>query len=83
MKVEIESVTNYMESNEVRKALVWEGTKEEIFKRFDKENNRLRYCNGSHYKFQDNTLQQEYIDWYKSLSQSTKFNMFYGNGTVD
>ncbi len=61
----------------------WEGTKEEIFKRFDKGNNRLRYCNGSHYKFEDETLHTDYLNWYKSLSESNKFNMFYGNGVVD
>ena len=71
MKVEIKRVHNYMESNEVRETLAWEGTKEEIFKRFDKENNRLRYCNGSHYKFQDNTL---LIKYYPSKEQIKKNN---------
>jgi len=61
----------------------WEGTKEKIFKRFYKQNNSLRYCNGSHYKFEDETLDADYINWYKSLSESNKFNMFYGNGVVD
>jgi hypothetical protein len=62
---------------------IWGGTKEEIFKKFDKKNNSLRYCNGSHYKFEDETLQTEYINWYQSLDKATKFNMFYGNGVVD
>ena len=61
----------------------WEGSKEEIFKKFDKENNSLRYCNGNHFKFEDETLHTEYINWYKSLDESIKFNMFYGNGVVD
>jgi len=61
----------------------WEGTKEEIFNKFDKSNNRLRYCNGSYYKFEDKTLKVEYFKWYEGLSESTKFNMFYGNGVVD
>lgn len=61
----------------------WEETKEEIFKRFDHQNNSLRYCNGSHYKFEDETLYTDYLNWYKSLSESNKFNMFYGNGVVD
>ena len=61
----------------------WKGTKEEIFKRFDKENNRLRYCNGSYYRFALNYLNEEYLNWYKSLSESTKLDMFYGNGVVD
>jgi hypothetical protein len=43
----------------------------------------LRYCNGSHCKFEDETLHTDYINWYKSLIESDKFNMFYGNGVVD
>jgi len=62
---------------------IWEGTEEEIFKRFDKANNRLRYCNGSFYKFALNEINDRYIAWYKSLSEATKFEMFYGNGVVD
>tara|TARA_R100000654_G_C2686835_1_gene127980 strand:+ start:1850 stop:2080 length:231 start_codon:yes stop_codon:yes gene_type:complete len=69
--------------NKIKKVENWSGTKEEIFKKFDAENNRLRYCNGSYYKFEDKNLQQEYFDWYKSLSEGTKFKMFYGNGVVD
>ena len=67
----------------ITKTETWNGTKEEIFKKFDKENSSLRYCNGSYYKFQDNLLQQEYMEWYNNLSEATKFNMFYGNGVVD
>ena len=69
--------------SEVKRVETWSGAKEEIFKKFDKKNNSLKYCNGSYYKFQDGTLQKEYRDWYDSLSESTKFNMFYGNGVVD
>lgn len=61
----------------------WNDDKEEIFKKFYEKNNSLRYCNGSYYKFQDNILQQEYMEWYKNLSESTRFQMFYGNGVVD
>lgn len=70
-------------NSEVKRVETLNGTKEEIFKKFYKKNNSLRYCNGSYYKFQDNTLQKEYIEWYNSLNESTKFNMFYGNGVVD
>ena len=62
---------------------VWNGTKEEIFKRYDKENNRLRYCNGSYYTFTEKKLIDEYMDWYNSLSENTRFNMYYCNGVVD
>lgn len=69
--------------SELKKVEEWEGTKEEIFKKFDKQNNSLRYCNGSHYKFEDETLHTDYINWYKSLDKNTQFNMYYGNGVVD
>ena len=67
----------------IKRVVVWEGSKEVIFKKFYAENNSLRYCNGSHYKFKEAEIQQEYITWYKSLSKAVTFNMFYGNGVVD
>ena len=75
----------YYHSNKpvIDKVESWEGTEEKIFKRFDKANNRLRYCNGSYYKFEDITLNNKYLAWYKSLDESTKFKMYYGNGIVD
>jgi hypothetical protein len=74
----------YLDTNSVIYEIeTWEGDKEDIFKRFDKKNNSLRYCNGSYYKFEDSVLNEEYKNWYKSLDESTKFNMFYGNGVVD
>jgi len=62
---------------------IWEGTEEEIFKRFDKANNRLRYCNGSGYKFDDSKMNDKYLAWYDSLDETTKLNLYYGNGVVD
>ena len=70
-------------ASEIKRTENWEDTKEGIFKKFDKQNNRLRYCNGSYFKFEDETLNTEYLNWYKSLSESVKFNMYYGNGVVD
>ena len=70
-------------ASEIKRTENWYNTKEGIFKKFDKQNNRLRYCNGSYFKFEDETLNTEYLNWYKSLSESVKFNMYYGNGIVD
>ena len=70
-------------ASEIKRTENWYNTKEGIFKKFDKQNNRLRYCNGSYFKFEDETLNTEYLNWYKSLSESVKFNMYYGNGVVD
>ncbi len=49
----------------VNKNLIWEDSKLEIFRKFDKENNKLTYCNGSYYKFEDKELYKEYINWNK------------------
>lgn len=59
------------------------GTKEEIFNEYYKKNNQLKYCNGAYYDFFDETLKTEYINWYSSLSEGNKFEMYYGNGVVD
>ena len=86
MKVKVEywdNISYTSRGSEIKKVETWNGTKDEIFKKYDKQNNRLRYCNGSYWEFQDKNLQQEYLDWYKSLSETTKFNMFYGDGVVD
>jgi len=83
-KIEYWDRVSYTSCNsEIKKVETWEGTKEEIFKKFDKANNSLRYCNGSYYKFEDETLHTEYLNWYRSLNESTKFDMYYGNGVVD
>jgi hypothetical protein len=76
-------VDYYSSKSEIKRLETWEGSKEEIFKRFDKANNRLRYCNGSYYKFEDKTMDIEYNTWYKSLSKSVQMDMYYGNGVVD
>lgn len=56
----------------------------DCFEQFYRLNNSLRYCNGSYYKFQDNTIEKDYKDWLKSDDYKKKsFNLYYGNGTVD
>jgi len=56
-----------------------------LFEQFYKLNNSLRYCNGSHYKFQDKQWEEKYNTWLKSDDYKAKsFNLFYGsNGVVD
>ena len=56
----------------------------DAFEQFYKLNNRLRYCNGSYYEFQDKEWQDAYREWLQSDDYSSKsFNLFYGNGVVD
>ena len=70
-------------SSVITKEVTIYGTEEEIFKRFFKMNNKLRYCNGSHYEFQDKSLNILFEKWYKSLSYSDSLDLYYGNGVVD
>lgn len=56
----------------------------EMFEKFYKLNNSLRYCNGSYYKFQDNQWEEKYQAWLKSDDYKKKsFGLYYGNGIVD
>lgn len=56
----------------------------ELFEKFYKLNNSLRYCNGSYYKFQDKNLENKYQEWLKSDDYNQKsFDLYYGNGVVD
>lgn len=55
-----------------------------LFEQFYKLNNSLRYCNGSHYEFQDKIVEQKYKEWLKSDDYNKKsFDLYYGNGIVD
>lgn len=62
-----------------------EGANEiDIFEKYYKKNNSLRYCNGSYYKFTSKEWQDKYNEWLKSDDYKAKsFNLFYGNGVVD
>jgi hypothetical protein len=56
----------------------------EIFEQFYKENNSLRYCNGSYYTFISHEWDKKYKDWLNSDDYKRKsFNLYYGNGIVD
>lgn len=59
-------------------------TEIEMFEKFYKMNNRLRYCNGTYYKFQDKSWQDKYSNWLDSDDYKKKsFELYYGNGIVD
>ena len=55
-----------------------------LFEQFYKLNNSLRYCNGSHYTFQDKGWEYKYEEWLSSEDYKKKsFDLYYGNGVVD
>lgn len=69
--------------NETEFPIEVEGTKEECFSKFYNMNRTYRYCNDIFYKFADKSDDKDYDNWYDSLSKSTRFDMYYGNSTVD
>ena len=58
-------------------------TEDALFEAFYKMNNRLRYCNGSYYKFVDKADEVRYSAWRQALSHQRSFNLYYGGGVVD
>lgn len=58
-------------------------TKEDLFRSFYNMNRHLRYCNGEFFKFHSKDVEAEYNKWYDSLSNSERFDMYYGDGIVD
>jgi hypothetical protein len=55
-----------------------------LFEQFYKLNNKLRYCNGSYYTFQDKLMEFYYKEWLKSDDfKVNSFDLYYGNGVVD
>lgn len=62
---------------------VFSGTLDEVFERLEKENNRLRYCNGHYFEFDDNEHRCLYRMWTRLIPYWRSFNLYYGNGIVD
>ena len=63
--------------------IAWEGkTKEELYERFEKENNRLRYCE-RWFEFVDSGDKESYKLWRESLSQAKSMSMYYLGNIVD
>lgn len=58
-------------------------TKEDCFREFYNLNKHYRYCNDIFYKFKEEEDKEQYDSWYKSLSGSQRFDMYYGNSIVD
>lgn len=89
MKVTLDyydKISNYSVYSEIKRQEIIEGDNDiTIFEIYYKLNNRLRYCNGSYYKFQDKNWQEKYNEWLKSDDYKKKsFDLYYGkNGIVD
>jgi hypothetical protein len=56
----------------------------EIFEKFYRKNNSLRYCNGCFYRFDSKEWQDKYSAWLQSDDYKAKsFDLYYGGGVVD
>lgn len=62
---------------------VLEGTLPEVFMKFEKMQNHLRYCNGHGYKFKNSGDDRLHTIWYENLSESKRLDLYYGNGIVN
>ena len=77
-------VWNYADKDGVVRHHVYpRGTFDEVCEKMEKENNRLRYCNGSWHQFQDEQMQEDFKLWYRLIPEGRRFNLYYGNGVVD
>lgn len=59
------------------------GTLDSIFNEIDRANNRLRYCNGSYFRFKDERYKTLYNYWNFHISAARSFDNFYQGGIVD
>lgn len=81
-----ESGFRYLDTNSVKKGehTITDITEHDLFIQFYKLNNRLRYCNGSYYKFVDPEMDKKYREWLQSPQyKAISFQLYYGNGVVD
>lgn len=61
----------------------YKDTLDKIFDKFDKANNKLRYCNGHHYSFQDEHYKKLYRYWSAHIPFMRSFNNYYLGSIVD
>lgn len=59
------------------------GTLDSIFEYYDRENNRLRYCNGTYYKFVNSHYADLFRVWYDLNDYMRNFNNYYLGSVVD
>lgn len=76
-------VIEYWDGAPKNESTIEGATKEDVFERFYGLNRTYRYCNGCFFRFKDPAVKKEYDEWHKSLSEMTRFKMYYGDGIVD
>lgn len=83
MNEEISVEVAHYNDYEVDRTEQWTDTFHNICEKFERANSRLRYINGSFYKFKDEQMQRDYYCWYNLLDGNEQFKLYYGNGIVD
>lgn len=80
MKIEYWNMKGWESVSKLTRVENWLGNNDEdIFRRFTKANQELRYCNGCHYEFEFESDKVKYSQWYDSLTEQVKKDMFYFN----
>lgn len=67
----------------VKEEIILGKTEDELFEIFYKRNNSLRYCNGSYWKFSNQSDAEKYHQWICKMPTQRSFELYYGNGVVD
>ena len=60
---------------------VWEGDRDTLFAKFYHSNNRLKYCNGTYFKFVDFKTERDYKENF--LPGYNTIGNYYNGGIVD
>lgn len=59
-------------------------TEMDLFIQFYKLNNKLKYCNGCYFKWNDSKWDAKYNQWLNSNEfKKISFELYYGSGVVD
>ena len=77
-------ISRYTVGSEIKRTETLQADSEDAaFEDFYKRNNRLRYCNGSYWKFKNSEDETRYNEWLNNIGEQRRFNLYYGGGVVD
>lgn len=83
MTIKLIHTFNRFDVNSEKKEETFSGeTYPEVFKDIYRYRKTFRYCDDG-FEFQDKEDEKSYNNWYKSLSEMERFNLFYDGCIVD
>lgn len=83
LHTETEIEAGYYNDYKLKETVTRKGTLDSIFENYDRDNNRLRYCNGSYYKFVDSHYRDLFYIWRDMNDYMRNFNNYYLGSIVD